>query len=81
MTKPKLLWCGDIAMTGFGRVTGALLPRLRDKYDIAVLGSNYHGDPCEEHSLYRVYPASNRFQQAPFGEERIREIVEKEQPD
>ena len=81
MTKPKLLWCGDIAMTGFGRVTGALLPRLRDKYDIAVLGSNYHGDPCEEHNLYRVYPASNRFQQAPFGEERIREIVEREQPD
>ena len=81
MTKPKLLWCGDIAMTGFGRVTGALLPRLRDKYDIAVLGSNYHGDPCEEQNLYRVYPASNRFQQAPFGEERIREIIEKEQPD
>jgi len=79
--KPKLLWCGDIAMTGFGRVTGALLPRLRDKYDIAVLGSNYHGDPCEEQNLYRVYPASNRFQQAPFGEERIREIIEKEQPD
>ena len=81
MTKPKLLWVGDIAMTGFGRVTGALLPRLRDKYDIAVLGSNYHGDPCEEQNLYRVYPASNRFQQAPFGEERIREIIEKEQPD
>ena len=81
MTKPKLLWVGDIAMTGFGRVTGALLPRLRDKYDIAVLASNYHGDPCEEQNLYRVYPASNRFQQAPFGEERIREIIEKEQPD
>lgn len=81
MTKPKLLWVGDIAMTGFGRVTGALLPRLRDKYDIAVLASNHHGDPCEEQDLYRVYPASNRFQQAPFGEERIREIVEREQPD
>ena len=63
MTKPKLLWVGDIAMTGFGRVTGALLPRLRDKYDIAVLASNHHGDPCEEQNLYRVYPASNRFQQ------------------
>ena len=81
MTKPKLLWVGDIAMTGFGRVTGALLPRLRDKYDIAVLGSNYHGDPCEEQNLYRVYPASNRFQQGAFGEDRIREIVEREQPD
>jgi len=81
MPKPKLLWCGDIAMTGFGRVTGALLPRLRDKYDIVVLASNHHGDPCEEQNFYKVYPASNRFQQAPFGEERIREIVEREQPD
>ena len=81
MTKPKLLWVGDIAMTGFGRVTGALLPRLRDKYDIAVLASNHHGDPCEEQNLYRVYPASNRFQQGAFGEDRIREIVEREQPD
>jgi glycosyltransferase involved in cell wall biosynthesis len=28
-----------------------------------------------------MYPSSNRFQQAPFGEERIREVVEREQPD
>lgn len=81
MSKPKLLWCGDIAMTGFGRVTGALLPKLRDQYDIAVLASNFHGDPCVEQQLYRVYPASNRFQQGPFGEDRIREIIEKEKPD
>jgi glycosyltransferase involved in cell wall biosynthesis len=28
-----------------------------------------------------MYPSSNRFQQAPFGEERIREVVERERPD
>jgi glycosyltransferase involved in cell wall biosynthesis len=28
-----------------------------------------------------MYPSSNRFQQAPFGEQRIREIVEREKPD
>jgi glycosyltransferase involved in cell wall biosynthesis len=28
-----------------------------------------------------MFPAANRCQQAPFGEERIREIVEREQPD
>ena len=36
--KPKLLWIADFAaMTGFGRVSGAILPRLKEKYDITVL--------------------------------------------
>jgi glycosyltransferase involved in cell wall biosynthesis len=30
---------------------------------------------------FKIYPASNRFQQAPFGEDRIREVVEIEKPD
>lgn len=81
MTKPKLLWCGDIALTGFGRVTGGLLPGLRDQYEISVLASNYHGDPVPEQKLYTVYPASNRCQTEPFGVQRIREVVEKVQPD
>jgi D-inositol-3-phosphate glycosyltransferase len=80
--KPKLLWIADFAaMTGFGRVSGAILPRIKDKYDITVLACNWHGDPVEEQKDFRMFPASNRFQQAPFGEERIREIVEKEKPD
>jgi D-inositol-3-phosphate glycosyltransferase len=80
--KPKLLWVGDLAaMTGFGRVGGGILPRLKDHYEIVVLACNWHGDPCSEQELFKMYPASNRFQHAPFGEERIREIVEKEQPD
>jgi hypothetical protein len=32
----------------------------------------------DEQKDFRMFPASNRFQQAPFGEERIREIVERE---
>jgi len=80
--KPKLLWVADlVAKTGFGRVSGAVLPRLKDKYDIVVLASNYFGDPCEEQKQFKIYPASNRHQTAPFGEQRIREIVEREQPD
>jgi D-inositol-3-phosphate glycosyltransferase len=79
--KPKLLWIADFAaMTGFGRVSGAILPRIKDKYDITVLACNWHGDPVEEQKDFRMFPASNRFQQAPFGEERIREIVEREKP-
>lgn len=80
--KPKLLWVADFAaMTGFGRVSGAVLPRLKEHYEVVVLACNWHGDPTPEQKEFKMYPASNRFQQAPFGEERIREIVEKEQPD
>jgi glycosyltransferase involved in cell wall biosynthesis len=82
MTKPKLLWCGDIvAMTGFARVTENVLERLRDDYEIVVLGNNWWGDPTPLQEFYKMYPSSNRFQQAPFGEQRIREIVEREKPD
>ena len=82
MTKPKLLWCGDFAaLTGFGRVSGALLPLLQEKYDIAVLACNWHGDICEEQKSFRMYPAANRHQTEPFGVQRIREIVEREKPD
>jgi calcineurin-like phosphoesterase len=43
--KPKLLWVGDIvATTGFARVTENVLSRLKDKYEIHVLGCNWHGD-------------------------------------
>lgn len=80
--KPKVLWIADFAaMTGFGRVSGAVLPRLKDSYEIVVLACNWHGDPVEEQKDFKMYPASNRFQQAPFGEDRIREIVEREEPD
>jgi glycosyltransferase involved in cell wall biosynthesis len=80
--KPKLLWCGDIvAMTGFARVTENVLERLRDNYEVVVLGHNWWGDPSPLQEYYTMYPSSNRFQTAPFGEQRIREIVEKEKPD
>jgi glycosyltransferase involved in cell wall biosynthesis len=81
-TKKKLLWCGDIvAMTGFARVTENVLERIRDEYDVVVLGHNWWGDPTPLQEHYKMYPSSNRFQTAPFGEERIREVVEKEKPD
>ena len=35
--KPKLLWVADFAaMTGFGRVSGAILPRLKDNFEIVA---------------------------------------------
>jgi glycosyltransferase involved in cell wall biosynthesis len=82
MSKSKLLWVGDIiATTGFARVTHNVLERLKDEYEIVVLGCNWHGDPDPMQEEFKIYPASNRFQQAPFGEDRIREVVEIEKPD
>lgn len=83
MTKrTKILWCGDIvAMTGFARVTENVISRLKDDFDIVVLGNNFWGDPNPLQKDFKIYPSSNRFQTAPFGEQRIREIVEREQPD
>lgn len=82
MAKPKLLWCGDIvAMTGFARVTENVLQRICDQYEVVVLSHNWWGDPTTLQSKYKMYPSSNRFQTAPFGEDRIREVVEKEKPD
>jgi len=68
-------------MTGFARVTENVLERIRDQYEIIVLGNNFWGDPTPLQSKYKMYPSSNRFQTAPFGEDRIREVVEKEKPD
>ena len=68
-------------MTGFARVTENVISRLKDEFDIVVLGHNYWGDPHPLCAEYKIYPSSNRFQTAPFGEQRIREIVEREAPD
>jgi len=80
--KPKILWSGDIvATTGFARVTENLITRLKDKYEIVVLGNNWWGDPNPFQSDFKMYPSSNRFQQEPFGVQRVKEIVEREKPD
>lgn len=80
--KPKVLWCGDIvAMTGFARVTENVIARLKDNFEIVVLGNNWWGDPTPLQQEFKMYPSSNRFQTEPFGVQRIREIIEREQPD
>jgi len=82
MSKKKILWSGDIvARTGFGRVTENLIERLKDEYEIIVLGNNWWGDPTPWQEKFTMYPSSNRFQTACFGEQRIREMVERVQPD
>ena len=83
-TKSKLLWVGDVvATTGFARVSENVLKRLKatGNYEIHVLGCNWHGDSTPLQQEYFLYPASNRFQPAPFGEDRIRGLVEQIKPD
>ena len=80
--KKKILWSGDIvARTGFARVTENLITRLKDKYEIVVLGNNWWGDANNFQKDFKMYPSSNRFATEPFGVQRIREIVESEKPD
>ena len=54
--RPRLLIVADaVAHTGFATVTHNLANRLVEKYDIGILGINYHGDP---HGYqYPIYPA------------------------
>jgi D-inositol-3-phosphate glycosyltransferase len=81
-SKKKILWSGDIvARTGFARVTENLITRLKDRYEIVVLGNNWWGDYNEFLKDFKMYPSSNRFQTEPFGVQRIREVVSNEKPD
>jgi len=58
MSKPVLLLVGDfVKMTGFARVNEAIAAALADRWDIAVLGVNYKGDPTPLAQHYRLYPA------------------------
>ncbi len=82
MSKKKILWSGDIvARTGFARVTENLITRLKDKYEIVVLGNNWWGDANQYQKDFKLYPSSNRFQTEPFGVQRIREVCDAEKPD
>jgi len=82
MSKKKILWSGDIvARTGFARVTENLITRLKDKYEIVVLGNNWWGDVNPFQKDFKMYPSSNRFNTEPFGVQRIREVCDVEKPD
>lgn len=77
----KILWCGDRGETGFGRVSGQLIPRLIAQGALVVqLGVNYLGDP---HTFpWKIYPASTlENPNDPHGFKKIARITATEQPD
>lgn len=76
--KPRLLWIGDaVAHTGFARVTHAVCERLRQWWDLSVVGVNYFGDPHEY--PYPIYPA--RLGGDMWGLGRFRDLLPELQPD
>ena len=72
-----LLWVGDACVsTGFARATHYTLDVLRETWDVAVLGVNYHGDP---HAYpYPVFPCTPGGDYLGIG--RIPEMIDKFRP-
>lgn len=78
--KIKLLWSSDLNnSTGFGTVAYQVLPRLQatGKYDIAVLGINYHG---ERHGIPGIH-AEPCDSTDPYGFGKFPQMVQVERPD
>lgn len=75
--REKLLAVGDaVAHTGFARVLGNVLERLRHRFEIHQLGVNYDGDPHPH--PWPIYPARNGGDV--FGVGRLRPLLERLQP-
>lgn len=79
----KLLWVGDaIVASGFAQSTHQILPHLLPRWEVEVLGLNYHGDPYNrEKHPYDVYPAAVSKTGDAFGVGRIAERVSEFRPD
>ena len=79
MQKPKLLaWCDFIAPTGFGNVAKNLFENLHEKYDVSIVGINYHGKTRYDTSKYFVYPVSREDM---LGVKTLFSIAKEEEPD
>lgn len=57
--KPKIFaWCDTPTVpTGFGIVAKNLLRDLHEKYELDILGINYHGDTKYDTNKWFIYPA------------------------
>jgi len=74
----KLLWIGDACCdSGFARATHYTLDTLRHRFDVAVLGLNYLGDPhAYPYQIYPAWPGKDM-----FGVGRLEDVVPKVRPD
>ena len=79
--KPKILaWCDTPTVsTGFGIVAKNLLKDIHKKYDLEILGINYHGIDKYDTDKWFIYPAQvgNDY----LGISKFKHIIEKSKPD
>ena len=79
--KPKIFtWCDTPTVpTGFGVVAKNLLRDLHKKYDLEILGINYHGDTRYDTNKWFIYPAM----QYPdvLGFKKMEKLLKENQPD
>tara|TARA_Y100000310_G_C20646704_1_gene797053 strand:- start:479 stop:1852 length:1374 start_codon:yes stop_codon:yes gene_type:complete len=77
--KPKLLcWNDFVAPTGFANVAKNLLAELHHKFDIEILGINYHGHERYDTSKWFVYSINPV---DPLGLKRLPKILKSSRPD
>jgi D-inositol-3-phosphate glycosyltransferase len=78
--KLKMLYVGDFPIqTGFGVVSTNLIKYFREKYEVHVLGVNYHGDYDPLCEGLKVYPAAAAGDI--WGFSRLNELITRIQPD
>ncbi len=78
--KRRLLWIGDaVASTGFSRITHGVCDVLKDKWEVHVLGINYHGDPHEY--PYPIWPARGLARADLFGVTRTAPLTTRLKPE
>lgn len=79
MDKLKILiWSDFVAPTGFAIVAKNLFDELHKKYDVSIVGINYHGDRKYDTEKYFVYSVSRDDM---LGIKRLPAIIKRENPD
>jgi len=76
--KPKILvWCDSPTVpTGFGVVAKNLLRDLHNKYEVEILGINYHGDTKYDTDKWFIYPAQSNYSNY-LGTQKLDKILSK----
>lgn len=79
--KPKIFaWCDTPTVpTGFGVVAKNLFRDLHKKYDLEILGINYHGDTRYDTEKWFIYPAMQY--PDPIGFKKMDKILPQVNPD
>lgn len=77
----RLLWVGDaVVSSGFARATHHILDRVKDVFDVTVLGLNFQGDPGHGYP-YPIYPVRALWGGDYLGTDRLPSLIKEVKPD